>query len=329
MFTDPHVQALLTRFVPAADEVTHGLTVPGVEGDLFRKITAIGHPVHGSTSRQGIYAATADGDLLDSIHPILAGWEPAAIAGMLERALAKWDAIPPEGRPRGEASGTPPPYFPPNVLLPSDGVALQMFARDLPRPSGGCGDWRDRAWNIDHVWLTAEDARTFLPWWTAPGRSTGADPRIARRMARFHFLDVVRGQTLTMERQHVSRAWLKTKVLSLEAGSVRLELRGEFAGHQIGSWSVDGDRTRGPQERGLRGRLLGRAVMERGSGRFRSFEAVLLGTRWGGTAHNGRSDDLQPNPIGFALVLSDDPMARIVTPAWVQSFWREIDYWTA
>jgi hypothetical protein len=318
----------MNHFVPATEELSHGRGVSGVEGDLFRKIMNDGTVFYGAETGQGVYAATADGELLGEVHPSIREVGPEGVAAMLKQALEKWEAIPADRRPQGPPEGAPPRYLRRGAALPEDGIALQLFARDLPREKCGATDWRTRAWNMDHVWLTRGDMKSFLPRRPAAGKTARVASRVERRLARYHFLDTVRGLTPRFPLQAVKRARLSTEVVGLGQESVRLRLRGEFGSHEVGHWSVDGGVTSAPRERGIAGSLLGRLTVDRRTDQFKTFEAVMLGTRWGGTMYNSRSDDLGPNPIGFALVLTDDPIARAVPPHFVLPYFK-FNYWQA
>lgn len=318
----------MKRFIPAAEELSHGRGATGVEGDLFRKIMNDGTVFYGVQTGQGVYAATAEGELLGEVHPALPEVGPERVAAMLEQALEKWEAIPPDRRPQGAPAGRPPRYLRRGAALPEDGVALQLFARDLPREKCVAIDWRVRAWNMDHVWFTHGDMKSFLPWRPAVGRTARVAGRVSRRLARYHLIDTVRGLTSRFQSHHVQRARLDTEVVGLDPVTIRLSIRGEFGSCEKGHWSLDGGATSGPQERGIVGTLLGRLTIDRRANRWRTFEAVMLGTRWGGSMFNSRSDDIGPHPIGFAMVLTDDPMARAVTPHFVQTYYK-FNYWEA
>jgi hypothetical protein len=61
--------------------------------------------------------------------------------------------------------------------------------------------------------------------------------------------------------------------------------------------------------------LLGTATFDLKKERFLSFELVAVGTRWGATQFNVRSDDLGPAGMGFYFTLAGDSPAERVAPA--------------
>ena len=64
----------------------------------------------------------------------------------------------------------------------------------MPRDPPQQGRWAD-AWNQDFAWFTKDEARQFLARKIEPGRTRKVPRTLVERLARFHFLDNVRGQT--------------------------------------------------------------------------------------------------------------------------------------
>ena len=67
-------------------------------------------------------------------------------------------------------------------------------------------------------------------------------------------------------------------------------------------------------------KILGSAVYDPQKGKFTTFEALAVGTRWGMTRFNFREQDQKISPIGFALVLVEDKPAHRVAPAHVFAY---------
>jgi hypothetical protein len=107
---------------------------------------------------------------------------------------------------------------------------------------------------------------------------------------------------------------------------VTLRLEGETRAAAEGMWSVAGYRDMDNptlQKRGFETRVLGSAEFDTERGRFVNLEMLAVGTRWGGTTYNGRSDDLAPAPIGAAFTLAGDSPAERVAPAHFSRYgWR-------
>jgi hypothetical protein len=197
VWSDPEVVELARAFVPVTDEVHRLQTGSDPECRLFQKIAEQGHyagQTYPSSTRQGTYAAAPSGVLLASINSN----DAKAMAGMLRRALERWDVLSREERllpndPAGETAQIRRA----EQFYPEDGLVLNVFSRDLPRGEATeADDWTAHAWNRDMAWFTRDEARTFLP-----PEPTGAGQRhevpepIVRRLARLHLVDNVRGQT--------------------------------------------------------------------------------------------------------------------------------------
>jgi hypothetical protein len=146
-------------------------------------------------------------------------------------------------------------------------------------------------------------------------------------LARLHFVDNVRGQTIGYRDDEVKTAELSSRVTSRDDhGRITLRLDGKVALVAEGAWSInDRHDAHNPQAqtRGFNGRLLGTAVWDPAAERFVAFDLVAAGTRWGATQHNVRRDDQAPAPLGFVLSLAGDTPAERVAPAAFWSYgWR-------
>ena len=138
-----------------------------------------------------------------------------------------------------------------------------------------------------------------------------------RRIARLYLVDDVRGQTPAYEDAAIEKASLSSEVVSVDGERVVLRLVGEARVAAKGRWSIGGSNDPAPtaQERGFEGRFLGHATFDGTTGRFVAFELVALGSRWGATRYNGRTDDPGPAPMGVAFTLAGDAPADRVAPA--------------
>ena len=144
--------------MPCADEVGRLQRAKTPEAKLFQEFCEKGHYA-GRTkptgTRQGIYAVTPTGELL-------ASWNSRRVDYVKEQmsaALAKWEAMSDAERLPEDALESGPR---PEDHYPEDGLVLQVFSRDLPREDGeSCSDWRKDAWNVDHLWLSAKEARAL------------------------------------------------------------------------------------------------------------------------------------------------------------------------
>jgi hypothetical protein len=322
VWSDPKVLELMARFVPVADEVHRLQSGADPECRLFQKVAEQGHYAGRalpSSTRQGTYAAAPSGVLLASINSN----DPVRIAAMLERALEKWETLSREERLLSEdPQAAMPELRRGEGLYPKGGLVLQLHSRDLPREQPVSDRWA-KAWNQDFAWFTKVEARQFLPERPAAGQRHDVPEALLRRLARCHLLDNVRGQTRSFEDQEVEKARLTAEVVGVKGSVVTLRLEGETRTAAEGVWSIRGYRDMNsptPQKRGVETRLLGNGTYDLRQERFTGFELVALGTRWGGTQYNGRGDDLDPAPMGFALVLAGDRPAERVAPAHLDDY---------
>jgi len=316
------VRGLAARFVPAADEVWYLQHSKGPEGEFFRSFSEKGHYGGRTTptdTRQGVYCVAPSGAFLASMNHN----DPRRVEGMLRAALEAWEKLSREER----LGGAPPgdgerPRERLEARRPEGGLVLSVVTRDLPRAAGEKEprDWRAASWNRDAAWFTAEEAASLVPAEARAGAAVEWPARPARRFARCHLVDIVRGQSPAMGDGAVRTARIVSTVVSAEGARVALRLEGTLDLLEKGRWAVEGFadmRRPSEQERGFRGRLLGTATWDREARRFVAFEAVVAGDRRGATQYNGRSDDPGPAPQGFVLSL-EKADAPVVAPA---CFW--------
>lgn len=167
---------------------------------------------------------------------------------------------------------------------------------------------RANAWNEDFVWFRRAEAVALA----TPGTSKAA---IVSRFARTSLLDFARGQTEAFQPRDVVESRLLIAPLEDAGATQRLRVEGAFR--------LDHTAEPGEAARGVEAKLLGFANFDSDRQRFVAFEAVALGTRWGGTKFNGRYDDPGPSEIGWAFVLAGDSPADRIAPA---HFWDAYDW---
>ncbi len=299
----------MARFIPCADEVGGLQRGKSPTAKLFQTFCEEGH-YRGRTvptgTRQGIYAVTPSGKLL-------ASWNsrrPDYVAKQMAAALAKWDSMGGAERLPEEALVSGPR---PEDHYPGDGLVLQVFSRDLPRKGGAsCDDWRKDAWNIDHLWLSAEEARAL-----AGGKLPDA---ASRRLVRLHGRDNVRGQSRTYPEKSIVEAALASAKTTADGGKTTLRLTGQGAVRQVGRWKIN-DRHDETAEhvRSFTGSMIGTAIWD--GERFTRFDLAWVGERTGATQYNGRADD--PGPAPMAVVFRLAPKDDRVAPSWFWDYgWR-------
>ena len=314
VWSDPIVQELLASFVTVADEVGRLQRGKDAECRTFQGFCESGHyggRTEPTDTRQGIYVVTPRGKFLASINTQSA----AKVAEMLRASLSRWSELPEEERrlPEQEAKDLQASKrF--EDRYPSDGLVLVEHLRDLGRQVDE-KDWRTRAWNNDQVWFTAAEAASLVPQEREVGASIAVPARLVERLARFHLIDSVRGQTPPMPREAVREASLQSEVTGVNGDDVLLEFAGTTR-TEVESRLVDGVEPPAKGGRGVATQLRGHARWNAKTSRFDAFELVAMGTRWGATLYNERGRDLGPTAIGYAFVLAAKDHPRVAPSCW-------------
>lgn len=318
---------LLEQFIPAADEVGWLQRGEDAECRLFQQVAEQGHyagRVKPTNTRQGIYATTASGIMLASINTRSA----EQVIDMLERALARWSELSEEERRLDDdtlRAVTSTRRW--EHLYPEDGLVLRVDSRDLPREIDPRpeNDWRRNARNRDLLWFTRDEALALVPADDTPGSSRDWPAHLANRVVCLNLVDNVCGQVPAFESDHAQQASIRSVVDSVDGNVVRVRIEGRTRAVVAGRWSVDGFNDMNDpsqQERGIETRILGFAEFDRLTQKFTAFEMVAIGTRWGATQYNGRTDDAEPAGIGYLFLLAE-PHER-AAPAFMWRYgWRK------
>ena len=309
--------------MPVADEVGWLQRHDWVDCRMFQRFAERGHyggRTEPSNTRQGLYAVAPSGEFLASVNTR----DPRKVAAMMQEALDAWEKMPdaqrwlPEGQ---ERALTRVRRW--RDTYPADGLVLAVNLRDTggePR-----NHWHDHAWGRDFAWFTAPEARAFLPRRPAAGDRHRVPVTLVDRLARFHLLDTVRGQTVPFDDEDVKLAHLLAEVVRIDGDRVHLELAGETWAETRGHWPVAGFEDREDvreQVRGFRTQLAGTAVFDLETNRFVAFELVGSAKRWGGTQFNGRRGDLEAAPVGVVLRLAEPADGR-TPPAFIGKYsWK-------
>jgi hypothetical protein len=329
------LQELSAQFVPAADQIER----PGKsleDGTSFesRFVQSIKKQCNDLATYQGVFVATPGGVLLAGSHEDM--HDARKVERLLRRGLEKWARL-----SAAERLMTRDTFA--KVLAelgdverrnryPRDGLVLSVVCRNLPRSPKPSNSPGRNAYNQDYAWFLKDEARSFVP--DRPGKGATQDVwrDMVERLARFHFVDLVRGHTASFPRQAVEQARLTAEVVDVTGDLVALSYKGRTRTSEVhdgvhveGKWNARGPGIPEPQTRGVDAGLEGQAVYDLKAGRFVSFELLALAERWGGNAYNGRLDerDFGPAPLGFVLTLAGDSAAERVPPMFFRSYgWK-------
>jgi hypothetical protein len=282
---------------------------------------------------QGVFVATPGGLLLAGSHEAI--HDARKVEKLMRQGLEKWDKLSAAERlmSKDEFARAVAELDEVNgrSRFPEDGLVLSVVCRDLPRSKPSTSPSR-KAYNQDYAWFQKAEARAFLPKRPTPGAKEDVRRDLVERLARFHFVDLVRGHTSPFPAKAVERAELTAEVLDVQGDLVSLAYRGRTRTSEVhdgvhveGKWNAKGPGIPEPQRRGVEARLKGRAVYDLKAEKFVSFELVAVAQRWGGNAYNGRLDerDFGPAPLGVVLRRAGDQPAERVPPLFFRSYgWK-------
>ncbi len=315
VFSDDRVIEILTnQFIPVAENCSYTQRQDDAEGEFFRLIAEQGHYA-GRTkptgTRQGLYTATADGELLASINTS----NVDRVLKMIHSALSKWQQ---EGADPGVAT-TPVVYEADERYdreFPEGGMTLRQTIRDLPRATDPKADMSRH--NFDHVWLTAAEVATLVPADLTPGAEYAVPAEVVRRIAQFHLVDQVRGEAPAWRTDSIKDAELSLRVEKVEGSRAHIQLSGHARLGQPPSDRVNPfSGFKIDMDRGVDVQFAGFLVYNSAGPGFTRFDVVASGSRWGATVYNFRAEDLGPAPIGFAFELLPPTPANLTPPKFV------------
>jgi hypothetical protein len=329
------LQELSTLVVPTADRIER----PGKsleDGTTFesRLVQKIKKQCNNLATYQGVFVATPNGLLLAGSHEDM--HDPRKVEKLMRRGLEKWGKHSPAERLMTKE------VFARSVAelgdverrsqYPQDGLVLSVICRDLPRSPQPSKSPSRNAYNQDYAWFRKGEARAFLPGQPIKGAKQEVRRDLVERLARFHFVDLVRGHTASFPQKAVEHADLTAEVIDVKGHLVSVGYKGRTRTSEVhdgihieGKWNAKGPGIPEPQTRGVDARLEGQAVYDLKAERFISFDLLVLSERWGGNAYNGRLDerDFGPAPMGIVLRLAGDSAAERVAPMFFKSYgWK-------
>ncbi len=324
VFSDQRIIDFITEhFVPVTTDINQSQHRKDFEGDYFRKIAEQGHyagRTKPTSTRQGLYVATADGHLLASVNSTKAD----QVLKMMKQAVAKWQqrqalGVADSGKKIPARIQRDKNY---SVPFPDGGLILKETCRDLLRPDNpSFKNWRH---NFDNVWLTASEVDQFKPvsrdgkggpGQASRGQKYKIDRAVISRLARFHFVDQVNGEASAWDDSDVKEASLTAEVAEVSAESVKIRLSGRAkcikpptgVRNPYSGTKID-------KERGVDLLVSGYLAYDRQSDQFTAFDLVAHGQRWGAATYNFRQQDMGPEPIGFAFRLIDKKPENMTQP---------------
>jgi hypothetical protein len=300
-FADAKIIDIVNKnFVPVAMDDWFQRRRQDAEGEFFRKVADQGpRKGQGGSTRQGIYAFTADGKLLQYRN----SQDPDVMRAFLLSALKTWNNLPAAERRLAvaavpELKKVDPRYVP---TLAKDTLILNVHARILDREDhffclGSCKFPGGQRASHDHLWIRAAEWQALLPLDPQKEQEIAIPAQLMYRLARYHLIDNTRGEPPMWARSEVRKAELKLNVAEITKDEVRLKLTGAFL------LATDADIK--TAKRGYDVSLLGEIRYDPATRKITKWNAVALGEHWGeggytGGARPGRT------PFGVAFELAD------------------------
>ncbi len=228
------------------------------------------------STRQGVYACTADGRHLGSrgFHPY-----PGRTLELLRSALQQWNAGP-KHAVLSESPARPDARF--ERKPPEGGLILNVYTR-IPLPQEP-GKWTpNNATGRDHMWLTRDEMKSLIPQAWRKGVSVPVPKAVSERLVRYHLVDNVRGEPNHWDQTEVAESTLKLEVENPATQTMRLSGTARMK-------TADG-------RRGYDTRLQGHLTFSSAMERFTRFDMLSCGEAWGSGTYTGRRPSW-PVPVG-------------------------------
>jgi hypothetical protein len=298
-------------YVPVAGGDWYERRREDAEGRFFRGVADQGpRKGEGGSTRQGIYCLTAAGRLLMYKN---AGQDPAVMRQTIRQGLDEWNKLPESRRrpgavPVGDEGKIDTRYV---RTPPPGGLIVTVYTRILDQKGndlcrGTCKVPGGDAAARDHLWLTADEAKTLVPADAREGDRVPLPAAVAERMVRFHLIDNTRGEPPLWLREDIRSQDLTLTVEEATALGVTLRLEG--------SALLATNANPAKADRGYDVRLLGTIHYDAVKKAIDRFDVVAYGEHWG-EGHFTLNPRPGRTPLGVAFELAaGDTAADRVPP---------------
>ena len=297
--------------MPVAIDINHLMHQQDAEGEFFRHIAEQGHyagRTRPSSTRQGLYVTGVDGDLVGSINSTRAD----DVVKLLRRGAARWNESSAD-KPFRRSNKSDSRYV---VSFPEGGMILRETMRDLPSASNSRRKF-DRH-NFDHVWLTAEEKKNFMPSRLSVGHSWSISESTVKSLAAYHTIDQVRGEATPFSMEQVKEAVLSAEVVAVKGHRALVKLTGKIRNVKTPTGQrnpFNGYKVEQNISNNLK--LRGWLIYDSAKKDFGSFRLLAAGQRSGSDVYNFRWDDRGPARIGFAFEMLEDIPSNRVRPKYL------------
>ena len=292
---------LLDRFVPVVDTPSNysGYGVNVDHSRLQYKLVeqVLGQTVyHQISGAQGLYVITPSGRLIAGTTEHS---NPDRVLTEMRNGLEAYSRLPKSERllPREpEAGSDKVETHTADAKAPEGGLVLRMVTRGLTESGVGRDDTRHNLfYKLDRVWLTREQARSFVPAVLRVGEKTGVRGPGLAVILRLH-LGVFVQPNQPWNGEDVKSAELVSEIMSVKGDVVEIRFEGAARYEANSQYN----------QRRYTPRLLGRASYNTRRLEFDSFEMVAVGTHTLGNAGEdarvfGRGPQSIPLGVLFTL----------------------------
>jgi len=287
--------------VPVAVNINHLSRQRDAEGQFFRHIAEQGHyagRTKPTPTRQGLYISGIDGNLIDSLNST----EVDTVQQLIKRGIARWNQKTPNALPFRNSNLPDKKY---TVAFPKGGMILRETMRDLPEATTPKA--RHVRHNFDHVWLTADQKKSFMPSEMKLGHTWTIPDSITKKLAAFHLLDQVKGESWPFDPKHVKEATLTAKVTTVGGNKAKIQLMGRVKNVKppTGERNPFNGRTV-DREIVIDVVVRGWIIYDHSKQDFQLFKLLAAGYRSGSDVYNFRWQELDRSAIGFAFEMVED-----------------------
>jgi hypothetical protein len=301
---------VMEKLIPVADDLRRVARAEDPEGRFVQALLAQVE----DASDGVVLIAAADGSVLASCTQAV---DTATLLATLREGLAAYESLDPATRrtlPEGgvASAGRIEGRF------PVDGLAFEVFLRDLP-PAVGEGEVAlgpdhpaSPTWSRDYLWFSREEMTRFLPG-PSSSRLSSSGPipdELAARLAGLALHDHLHGSGTPVPPEAIQGASLRLRTQASTRTHRHYLIEGEV------SWQVG----EGEAAYGMEIKLMGKAQWAKEAGEFSLMEIVGEGWRHGEEPGSGRAGNDPGHALGFALrrVLSVDGWHRVPPAAFDQ-----------
>jgi len=294
VWISPNVTPLMDKLFPVADDLARLQHATDAEAAFLRSVLAQEESTKQWTDG-GVLVLSPSGQLLSSCSQAAAQED---LAATLQQGLDAWQDLDPASRVSVDATKLAAPHRLEN-LFPHDGLALEVFLRDMPTTEGEIPVVsevpRQAMWSRDYLWFSREEMLAILPPDSLRSREDHEIPaHLADRLARLALHDHLYGPGASFAKSDVMKASITLRPNASTKTHRHFMIQGEVI---LTQEDVD-------PPYGIKIQLWGRAQWERKSELFSLMEIFGEGMRLGEEPNSGRSEKnvgIAKRPLGFAL----------------------------